>query len=627
MAERTATDSTTITVDISVADQVKWNRTALTGDVTAGAGSNATTIANDAVTNAKAANMAADTMKVNNTGSLGDPVDMAVATNTIIGRGPTGHITALNAGSGITITDTEISATAGEGGETATMSNVGVAGVGVYKQKTGSNFEMRNINAGSNKVTVTSDTGNNEIDIDVVEANLSLANLSGTIALATQVAGQLPTTSLPAFTGAITTTAGSSATTLATNAVATANIQLNAVGNARQAKMVANTIKMNNTASTADASDVVVAANSIVGRANTGNIINITPGNGLAITDAGELITSVQYNGSDLLDIDDAVIPWDIRTLDDLKTAKIVRTNANGDLIDENDNVISGSPSVADYTALVALDEAAYDGYVVNVQSGLNNSYWASNGTAFTPLNGQYIQERSTIPGNFFIGGNNVTWTTSNVGGKILLTTGAAAAHGITQTGVYMYLISGGTGWTGATGAGSAHLINSVTSTTIQLDTTYSGHTGVPVFARAGTVTANSEIPHRVITLPALRANTEVEVTYEIEYAGTLNATDSKIVRLYLDSTALNNYSNAAANKFYPVRHGFTNLGDASLQRALVGDNSSGYAPSTLAPLPTAPATIAVATGTAGKTLTIAILVETVNVAARVTSYKVLIRG
>lgn len=54
-------------------------RSALTGDVTATAGSNATTIANDAVSNAKAANMAASTIKGNNTGSTGDPVDMTVA--------------------------------------------------------------------------------------------------------------------------------------------------------------------------------------------------------------------------------------------------------------------------------------------------------------------------------------------------------------------------------------------------------------------------------------------------------------------------------------------------------------------------------------------------------------------
>lgn len=52
---------------------------AFTGDVTKTAGGTATTIANDVVTNAKLANAPANTFKGNNTGSLGDPVDMTVA--------------------------------------------------------------------------------------------------------------------------------------------------------------------------------------------------------------------------------------------------------------------------------------------------------------------------------------------------------------------------------------------------------------------------------------------------------------------------------------------------------------------------------------------------------------------
>ena len=52
---------------------------ALTGDVTSSAGTVATTIANNAVTNAKAAQMAAHTFKGNNTGSTANAIDLTAA--------------------------------------------------------------------------------------------------------------------------------------------------------------------------------------------------------------------------------------------------------------------------------------------------------------------------------------------------------------------------------------------------------------------------------------------------------------------------------------------------------------------------------------------------------------------
>jgi len=63
-------------------------------------------------------------------------------------------------------------------GAAATASNVGVGGVGVFKQKTGTDLEFRNVNAGSNKVTISLDAGNNEIDVDIDPSNILTSTLN-----------------------------------------------------------------------------------------------------------------------------------------------------------------------------------------------------------------------------------------------------------------------------------------------------------------------------------------------------------------------------------------------------------------------------------------------------------------
>lgn len=93
----------------------------------------------------------------------------------------------LVAGANVTITpganEITIAASGGGSGESNTASNVNTGGVGVFKQKMGTNLEFRGVNAGSSKVTVVLDGANNEIDIDVAEANLTLSNLGGAIDL------------------------------------------------------------------------------------------------------------------------------------------------------------------------------------------------------------------------------------------------------------------------------------------------------------------------------------------------------------------------------------------------------------------------------------------------------------
>lgn len=65
-----------------------------------------------------------------------------------------------------------------------TLSNVGTVGQSIYKQQTGTIFELRSVSNASSKIVIALDTINNAVTVDVSEANLTLNNIGGTLGVA-----------------------------------------------------------------------------------------------------------------------------------------------------------------------------------------------------------------------------------------------------------------------------------------------------------------------------------------------------------------------------------------------------------------------------------------------------------
>lgn len=60
-------------------------------------------------------------------------------------------------------------------GEANTSSNAGLTGIGIVLPKSGVNLPFKSIEASSNKIAITDDTGNKAVGIDVNQANLAIA--------------------------------------------------------------------------------------------------------------------------------------------------------------------------------------------------------------------------------------------------------------------------------------------------------------------------------------------------------------------------------------------------------------------------------------------------------------------
>lgn len=160
-----ATDTnTTYTGSTSIIlSSTSFERAALTGDVTASQNSNATTIANNAVSNAKLADMATSTIKGRATAGTGDPEDLTAAqVRTILNvadgaTANTGTVTSIATNNGITGGTITVSGTIGLTGQALAFHNL--ATNGIVARTAADTVTARTITGTTNQITVTNGDG------------------------------------------------------------------------------------------------------------------------------------------------------------------------------------------------------------------------------------------------------------------------------------------------------------------------------------------------------------------------------------------------------------------------------------------------------------------------------------
>ncbi len=338
---------------------------------------------------------------------------------------------------------------AGGTGETNTASNVGVGGVGVFKQKTGANLEFRNINAASTKVTVVSDTANNEIDIDVTEANLTLGNIGGTLPItkggtgatsasaALTALGGATTASValkadiasPSFTGvplAPTPTAGDSTTKVATTAFVGTAISTKADTSA----LTSHTGNTSNPHSTT-ASQVGAIATTARGTAN-----------GVASLDSSTLVP-------------DAQLPTTVARTSDVTTSLTLKANLASP-------TFTGTVAVPNQTAGDSSTKAANTAFVTTGLSTKADSATVTSALALkadTTALTTHISDTANPHGVTAsqVGNTVAQWNASQLRGKAISTTAPTSGQVLvynSATDTYEpSTVSGGGGGGGAVGA------------------------------------------------------------------------------------------------------------------------------------------------------------------------------
>lgn len=246
----------------------------------------------------------------------------------------------------------------------------------------------------------------------------------------------------------------------------------------------------------------------------------------------------------------------------DVLNMGVVRQDVEDRLIDKEGNVISGSWTVPNLDALMALSAATFEGFAIMVLS--DGSMWTSNGTYWKPLNGDANNYRSNVRfSKITLPNSGLTWTASATGANTLVT--SSAAHGLTSpTSVGSSLQANATqnGWVDKT---NYEIVSIPSTTTIELLTPHAGK-GVPQFALS-----NQEITMHSFTTEKMRNNTVIVISPLLVASDTVS---SKRCRLYFGGSLFYD-TNVVANMAIPLVWDIANRGSTNVNMGLKGVNSN----------------------------------------------------
>jgi hypothetical protein len=261
-AVNSVTGGVNITNSGTAADPI-LDHDAHTGDVT---GATALTIAADAVTNTKLANMPANSFKANNTAVFGDPVDVTVSEDTIVGRLTGGNIAALTPTQVRTLLNVEDGANnyihPNHTGDVVSLGD----GTTFISNDAVNNAKLAEMPANTLKGNDTAGSANPQ-DLSPTEVRTLL-----------NVADGANNYVHPNHSGDVTSVADGATT-----------IQPNVVTNAKLADMASGTIKARATAGSGDPEDILISGLTeeltpasgdwLLGEDSVGNLIKIDPTN------------------------------------------------------------------------------------------------------------------------------------------------------------------------------------------------------------------------------------------------------------------------------------------------------------------------------------------------------------